>query len=176
MILKKLKAISYVEIILVLTIVGVISSISIPSMKRHSQKSEFGVLAKKSYLSLNEAVDNSILTHGPMRNWFDSQGSLKNIWINVVRPSFASVGGSGVTLLTKDKLFYRLENPNAADSKEMEIFVDLNTTNVGPNTSGKDQHYLIIDLDKESVYPKVGSDTETLSKNNWVYTNELWYK
>ena len=53
MILKKLKAVSYVEIILVLTIVGVISSIAIPSMKRHSQKTEFGALAKKAYFSIS---------------------------------------------------------------------------------------------------------------------------
>lgn len=172
MFLKKLKAISYVEIILVLTIVGVISSMAIPSMKRHSQRTEFGSLAKKSYFTLNEAVDNAILTHGPMRNWFSQQGSYDSVWLNIVRPSFNSLTTDS-TVLTKDKIYYRL---GVFGGNTIEIFVDLNTTSLGPNKEGKDQHYFIIDMHNESVYPKAGTDTEALAKNNWIYTNELWYK
>ena len=69
MFLKKLKAISYVEVVLTLVIVGVISALAIPSLKRYSQKTELGVLAKKAYLTLNEAMDMSIIENGPAYKW-----------------------------------------------------------------------------------------------------------
>ena len=75
MFLKKLKAVSYVEVVLVLVIVGVISAIAIPSLKRYSQREELGRQTQKAYLTLTEAFDQAVTLYGSSRKWPTGQGA-----------------------------------------------------------------------------------------------------
>ena len=166
---KKSKAISYSEIIIVLLIIGVISSVSVPAVKKHSQKNELGVLAKKAFLSLNQVVDNAILVNGPTRNW-----SVPNsqAFFSFLLPSFTSLSKGLTAVLTKDKMRFHVIGDEM--QAYTTVYVDVNGTEVGPNKTGKDIHSFQIMHNNGTVEP-VG-DTLELAKNSWQFTDELWYK
>ena len=169
MLLKNLKAVSYVEIILVLAIVGVISAISIPAMKRHSQKNEFGALAQKAYLTLNEVVDNSILTNGPTRNW---GVTTSQEFFAILAPSFNSLSKSTTAVVMKDKMRFSIVNNEKGDFTT--IRVDVNGSEFGPQKDGKDIHIFKVFHSNGTVQPD--GDTKTLAENGWRFSDELWHK
>ena len=62
--IKKIKAITLVEVLVVLTIIGVVTALTIPGLKRHSQRTENAKLAQKGYAVLEQAVDYAVATKG----------------------------------------------------------------------------------------------------------------
>lgn len=166
MLLKKLKAVSYVEVILVLVVIGVVSSMAIPTLKKYTQKQEFAKGAQKAFYTLNEVVDNAITTKGPIR-----KVSAANVFNTFLKPSFKANGSGSNYVITKDGM--RFEQ-YYVDSNASHIIVDVNGTAKGPNVFGKDKHYFDINLKTGKVIPQ--GDTATLYKNNWTYTDALWNK
>jgi len=54
---KKLTAMTLVEVLLVLTIMGTITALTLPSLKKHSQKTEYAKLAQLGYTLLEQAFE-----------------------------------------------------------------------------------------------------------------------
>lgn len=166
MLLKKLKAVSYVEVVLVLVIIGVVSSMAIPTLKKYTQKQEFAKGAQKAYYTLNEVVDNSITTKGPIRKM-----SADTVFNNFLKPSFKYTSSGNNYVVTKDGMrFYQY----SYNDYGISIQVDINGTGKGPNVDGKDRHYFEIKLSDGKVLPI--NDTKVLYENNWTYTDALWNK
>ncbi len=173
MFLKKSKAVSYIEVMLVLVIIGTVSALTIPSMKRHSQRHELGALAQKSYMVLNDALDNAILQHGPSRNWVKSTNV--NIFRDYFRPSLQIIdeyADGSYYYLTKDGMAISVF---ASGPEYIEIRVDVNGNNKGPNKAGKDIHCFKFYMQDSKIEPSSPATIE-LYKNNWKFTDELWYK
>ena len=169
MLLKKLKAVSYVEVILVLTIIGIVSSMAIPTMKKYTQKQEFAKDAQKAYYVLNEVVDNATMTKGPIRKI-----SADKVFSDFLKPSF-KVNSSGTDyVITKDNMKFSKYAPATADSEHIYISVDVNGSAKGPNAAGKDIQYFKIKLSDGTIFPE--GDTKILYENNWTYPDELWNK
>lgn len=167
MFLKKSKAVSYIEVMLVLVIIGTVSALTIPSMKRHSQRHELGALAQTAYLMLNDALDNSILENGPTRNW-----TIKSTFLfEYFAPSMQCLESNARITITKNGM--KFQGETYAGPKYI-ITVDVNGAEKGPNKTGKDQHKFEFDYKNSKIVPY--SDTELLYKNNWKFTDELWYK
>lgn len=55
--MKKLAAVTLVELLAVLTIMGVVTALTLPGLKKHSQKSEYAALAQKGFVTLEHAID-----------------------------------------------------------------------------------------------------------------------
>ena len=66
---NKKTALTYAELALVMAIIGIVAALTIPQLKKHSQRSELAAMAQKAYLNLEDVADNAIMTEGPMRNW-----------------------------------------------------------------------------------------------------------
>lgn len=166
MLLKKLKAVSYIEVVLVLVIIGVVSSMAIPTLKKYSQKLEFAKEAQKAYYTLNEVVDNATTTKGPIRKM-----SAEAVFNNFLKPSFKSTASGDNYVETKDGMrFWQIANTSTA----IRLTVDVNGVEKGPNAAGKDVHYFEIELSDGKVSPI--NDTKILYENNWTYTDALWNK
>lgn len=174
MFFNKLKAISYVEVLLTLVIVGVISSIAIPTLKKYSQREELGRLAQKAYLTLNEAMDMSIIDNGPSYKWETGKASFTKYIVPYLK--VASTPGSYI-VVTKDNMKITCTGASYSSSgsiNELILTVDVNNDK-GPNKSGKDIQGFILNLAESKVRPN-GNDTQKLFENNWKFTNELWNK
>lgn len=58
--IKKLKAVTLVELLVVLTILGVVAALTIPGLSKHSQRTEYAKLAQKGYVTLEGAFDLAV--------------------------------------------------------------------------------------------------------------------
>ena len=173
MFLKKLKAISYVEVVLTLVIVGVISALAIPSLKRYSQKTELGVLAKKAYLTLNEAMDMSIIENGPAYKW--TYTSISDSFNKYIVP-YLKVARKISTLevLTKDNMKFSCNTATIGSKVILYVRVDVNNDK-GPNELGKDIFVFSVNFTESKVTPNE-ENKKKLFENNWKFTDELWNK
>lgn len=169
---KKNKAMSYVELVLVLTIIGVIASLTLPALKKHSQRTELGELAKKAYSTIEDAMDNAILEKGPMRNWdFSSNQTFFNEYV-VPNINNTSIDAGNVTLVTNDGSRITIAECNGS---MCHFHVDVNNTK-GPNLTGKDNFEFQVNKATENVVPHSFGGADELARNRWKFTDELWDK
>ena len=185
MLFNKLKAISYVEIILVLVIVGVVSSLAIPTLKRYSQREELGRLAQKAYLTINDAMDSSIVENGPSYKWkIPEDGNAFGKYIApYLKQSSATGSDNAVTsVITKDGMEIELntgilnygQGVDTSTGNLGTIFLNIDVNgDKGPNMTGKDQHSINIDCTRSKVVPS-GVATTALFQNNWKFTDDIW--
>ena len=128
-------------------------------------------MVKKSYLTLNEAIDNSIMDNGASYKW--SAGNNFDTYIKpYLKISKDNYNMSSRTwFVTKDNMCISvLENGAGFDY----IIVDVNSDK-GPNTDGKDRLYFKMDYQNSKVEP-YGDVTQKLFENNWKFTDEMWNK
>lgn len=172
------KAVSYVEVILVLTLIGVIAVLAVPGLRKHSQKTEMGQLAKKAYFNLEEVLDSSVLDNGPIRNWdFSSDTKFFNTYI--IPYIEISKKNSTTSVISVDGIEYTVAECNGS---YCHIHVDVNNSG-SPNLVGKDFFEFQINrinnggvYHAESVQPASYGGADQLRKNNWKFTDELWDK
>ena len=62
--IKILKAVTLVELLVVLTILGVVAALTIPGLSKHSQRTEYAKLAQKGYVTLEGAIDLAVSKTG----------------------------------------------------------------------------------------------------------------
>ncbi len=174
MLYKKNRAMTFAELALVLTIIGVISALVLPGLKKYSQKTELGEQTRNVYLTLEDMLDNAILSEGPIRNWdFDSSTFFERYVVPNVKYTSASksyvytMDGAKLTLLS-------------CDGSMCQIQADVNGDKY-PNLSGKDIHVFQITKDgdddyyrPETVQPLEGSAAELLRLHNWKFSDNLW--
>ena len=178
------KAMTFGEIIVVLMILGVLASVTIPGLKKYSQKTELGELGRKSFLNIEDAVDNAILTEGPVRNWDFSSSA--NFFNKYIEPNIrhTKVDTASNSLITSDgssiKVIACSESDNEATLSYCQLEVDVNG-NKAPNLDGKDKFRFQISKNgnhayyvSESVKPLQNSVGEQLAKNNWKFSDNLW--
>ena len=55
--MKKLAAVTLVELLAVLAIMGTVTALTLPGLKKHSQKTEYAALAQKGYVTLEQALE-----------------------------------------------------------------------------------------------------------------------
>ena len=55
--MKKLAAVTLVELLVVLAIMGTVTALTLPGLKKHSQKTEYAALAQKGYVTLEQALE-----------------------------------------------------------------------------------------------------------------------
>lgn len=62
--IKKLSAVTLVELLVVLTIMGIVAALTVPALKNHSQRTEYARLAQKGYIQLEQAFDAAVVKTG----------------------------------------------------------------------------------------------------------------
>lgn len=167
---KKVRGMTYVELVLVLTIVGVISSLTLPALKKYSQRSELGELGRKAYANIEDSIDNAILHKGPMRNWdFSSNTTFFNEYIEP-NVNHTALDAANANLVTNDTQSMTVQD---CDGAVCFILVDVNNTKA-PNLAGKDTFKFKIDKTAEKVIPDSYGGTDELARNGWKFTDTHW--
>lgn len=179
MMFDKKNAMTYIELIMVIAIIGTVSAVSLPALKRHSQKTEFAALAKKAYTDLEDAMDNAVLTEGPMRNWdFSSNATFCSKYLapnmNVMKNNCDATTPS---ITTRSMMTMQVAE---CDGSFCHVHVDVNGSK-RPNLVGKDLfEFQVSRVDKggiytaESVQPASHGGANLLRQNGWKFTDRLW--
>lgn len=161
---------TFAELALVLMIIGVIAAMTIPSLKKHSQRSEFARNAQKAYFTLNECYEQALLINGPAYKWKSGTAS-GNISTHL------KLTPQGTT---QDGMNYSISCSNTG----CNFTVDINGSTKDPNRTGKDIHKYKLTFGKADTTKNAkdadqivcDGDTKTLQQNNWKYTDALWNK
>ncbi len=173
---------TYVELIMVISIVGVVGAMAIPGLKKHSSKTQMAQLAKKAYFNLEEAMDNAVLSEGPMRNWdFSSNKKFCEKYLapnlNTMQVSCNSDDDGASYVLTRDMMRMSVAECNG---KLCHIHIDVNDLK-GPNKVGKDFFEFQINRvsngegqNAEGVQPAGYGGADLLRMNDWQFTDKLW--
>lgn len=175
---NKSKAFTFAELALVLLIIGVISALTIPSLKKTSQRHELARRAQKAYFTLEECFEQALLLHGPAYKWESGKATT---YINEHLKASSSV--------TQDNMKYTISCTDTG----CDFTVDVNGENKEPNLTGKDIFKFKLTFSKvdptDNATETIGGtkidttdqirpldDAKTLQENNWKFTDQLWNK
>ena len=181
--MNKKFALTFAELALVMAIIGITAAITIPQLKKHSQRTELGVQLQKAYLNLEDVADNAIMTEGPMRNWDFSSNKVffEKYFVPNLRTikveNNGSCGDEECYVITMDGAKMSVAN---CGSNKCQVYVDVNGDNL-PNLAGKDQfrfqftksgdddYYL-----PETVRPLENGVEHELAMHGWRFSTNLW--
>ena len=80
----KKSAFTLAEVLVTLIIIGVISAMTVPGLKRHAEMEEYAVGCKKAFSTISNATKMAELKHGDMKRWAkineNSEDGLKKIY------------------------------------------------------------------------------------------------
>lgn len=174
---KKSRAFTFAELALVLMIIGIIAALTIPSLKKASQRHELARRAQKAYFTLEECYEQALLLHGSAYKWESGKATT---YINEHLKASSSV--------TQDNMKYTI----SCNTTGCNFTVDVNGDKE-PNLTGKDIFkykltFSNVDTTKNATETMGGKkiditdkiipldDAKKLQENNWKFTDQLWNK
>lgn len=184
-IFKKSKAFTIAELLLVLFIIGIISTLTVPTLRKFVFRSQFERGAQKAYLTINEAFDEAIVIYGSPHKWKSNpDGKSANDMIT----EQLKLQSNG---LTEDGMKIDVN----CSATGCDFTADINGPKKEPNLEGKDIFNFKVTFaqvetkdtpedEKNPVDEETGialtdkilpqGTAEKLMQNNWRYTDELW--
>lgn len=168
--MNRKKAMTFSEVLITLTIIGVVAALTVPPLQKYTQKNEYVTKLKKVYVTLEENLDFMVDDKGPISKWklidmtiddfseylmvaYKCEGSNKD---DCFADSYGTLdGGTGsaptsTPVLLLDGTSLALENCN---ENTCDIAVDVNGLEK-PNVYGVDYYTLQLDRAKEKIVPK----------------------
>ncbi len=158
--IKQLMAFTLAELLMTMAILGVVAALTIPSIKKYSQRETVGTELKKAYTTLNGALDYAIsddIYINPLTIGGDT------FFTNYLRPKMKTIAKCNSGNMTECWLYGSDTPTNAVitqdgitiGAKGFKYYVDINATKL-PNRDGVDVFFY--DLKKESTSSTNTSD------------------
>ena len=114
------KGFTLAEILLTLTVIGVVAALTIPSLLQNTQQSEFKTALKRSYADLSQATLMIKNDNAGLKNVFTGSNVMKNIYGNYISyitscNSCTYDGSVGCNCWHDNGKFYRLNGTSPTD-------------------------------------------------------------
>ena len=149
-----------------MSVIGVIAAMTVPGLKKYSQRNEFARGAQKAYFTLSEAYEQALLIYGPAYKWPENTHGNRIV-------SQLKVTKRGET---KDSFDYVVR----CSETGCDFTVDVNSLKE-PNKEGKDQFKFQltfggVDFEQNTQKDRVEpiDDAKILHENNWKFTDSHW--
>ncbi|MGN0018392.1 MAG: type II secretion system protein [Candidatus Gastranaerophilaceae bacterium] len=163
---KKFLAFTLAETLMVMGIIGIVATLTIPNLNNKTNDREKVAKLKKVYAELNEAQNRAVAKYGPLPTWFvnDTTDAARNKryldriskFVNV-RSSYSNGGGS---FKYKD-LYYRSNNSNSGGNDNQQLIILNNDVTIVPSVFSTCNDYfwgvyedycgkLLVDIDTQS--------------------------
>ncbi|GBF23285.1 fimbrial protein pilin [Candidatus Gastranaerophilus sp. (ex Termes propinquus)] len=94
---KTLGAFTLVEILITLSIVGIVAAATIPAVVTHLQMQEYVSKLKKAQNTLTDAISLGVMQHGPMDFWDWGAVNTTTFFTTHLRPHFTMMQDCGTT-------------------------------------------------------------------------------
>jgi len=188
------------EILITLGIVGVVASLTLPSVIKHYQKQAVLTQLKKAYSELGQAIQLAEAEHGSRETWdfsltgkqffktyLDNYIKINQTTSNKLKQNvkYYQMNGSVYNVgyiwqncyIVTTNSGYTLFFETWGDKRNQYIFVDVNGPFKGPNTFGKDLHSFLLWKDKGlqplniSDYGNPTTDRQALMQKCKTYGN-----
>lgn len=173
------------EVMITLIILGVVASLTVPVLKKHTQREETAVKLKKGYMSLEQAIDAAIVDYGDMDKW-----TMGSVFKKYMVPELQSLrdctsGGvgscfpttvSGMSGGAPNAAIVMMDGIAIANSG-MNFFIDVNNVQP-PNQMGVDVFQYTLELvGKNDALKEPGDwkfmpkgDAQKVMKDGWKIT------
>lgn len=83
---RKLIANTLAEVMIALMIIGVVAGLTVPTLKKHTQRQEYATKLKKGLMTLEQSVDAAIIENGDIENGADVKWTLDELFVKYLRP------------------------------------------------------------------------------------------
>lgn len=194
----KFKAFTLAELLMTMTILGVVLALVVPSMMRNSQRTEMETLLKKTHTVLNQAVDSALADSirgipETMEKWdFSSNETFMNTYLrpflaiqkecsttdtSCFASDYRALNGTGSTDIASFATSFMLNDGMAiqihgCNGNQCDVHVDLNGPKE-PNVMGMDYWEFTVDKTSSQVRPNSEGgeySTQDVAENNWKIT------
>ena len=152
------------EVLITLSIVGIIAALTIPSMTQNVSKQQVGPALAKAVNNLENANRKVLADQGAIR-LSDIDDNYFNI-LSMILNGDLDNATSPTKFITNDGIHYYNKNftfKGASGATNTTVTIDLNG-NKKPNVSGVDQFEVTVDPSGEIT---LGSDAAAVKKNGW---------
>lgn len=195
---EKLKAMTFAEAAITMLIMGVVFAITVPGLKKYTQRSEMQTLLKKSYGTINQTIDRALadsndLIPERMEEWDFSSNDVfmdrylrpflsvakecstsdydcfSNYYRNLDGSGNTNIAAFASSVLLNDGTAVQIHGCNGS---QCDVHVDLNGP-TEPNVMGMDYWEFTIHKNTAQVKPNdEGGDysTQDIFENNWKIT------
>lgn len=186
----KIKGFTLAEVLIVLTILGVIAALTMPALNTNIQKQQAGPALMRAISTLETA--NALVANE--REFYNFAESCRNYLNDCFEPfvkekigaasfneriEYENLGNPGMALetfsngyVTKNGFVYYIPSVDLNDSGIMRIFVDING-NKRPNVIGKDLFYLTLIAENEGSHLYADS-SDALLELPQAQSDESW--
>ncbi len=173
---KKRKGTTLAEVMIALIIIGIIGAITVPVLKKHTQREETITKLKKSLMTMEQLIDAAIIDQGDINNGMDVRWNMDNLFTRYMIPEMQiarncsvqdeTQGGDGTgadtskcfpdTIYNLDGTESNIAVQNAVvlmdgtsiGNMGMDFYVDLNGP-TEPNVDGVDIfHFVFTNVDR----------------------------
>lgn len=177
---KKRKGTTLAEVMIALIIIGIIGAITVPVLKKHTQREETITKLKKSLMTMEQLIDAAIIDQGDINNGMDIKWDMDRLFIDYMVPEMqlardCTATGDADTSKCFPETIYNLDgtesNINVVSAvvlmdgvsignNGMDFYVDVNGP-TEPNVDGVDVfHYL---------FTNVGRNEDTNEPGDWKF-------
>lgn len=155
------------EVMITLIILGVVASLTIPVLKKHTQREETAVKLKKGYMSLEQSIDAAIVDEGDISKWTMSKlftkymapeiQSVKDCTSGGIAPCFPTAV-TGISSVPTAAIV--MMDGIAIGNNGMNFYIDVNNKAL-PNQMGVDVFQYTFEL--------VGANAATDDPGDWKF-------
>lgn len=181
---KKHQANTLAEVMVALIILGVVASITVPALRKHTQMEETTTKLKKGLMSLEQLVDAAIIDNGDINNGMDTRWSMNNLFIKYLVPemqvardctdgNLAPCFPGDIKTMSGDPAAISVTSAVvlldgiAIANSGMDFYIDINGPEL-PNVDGVDIfHY---------KFENVGRNEDTNDPGDWRFTAQGYAK
>ena len=165
-------AFTLAETLIVMGIIGVVAALTLPNLNSSTGDKEKVVKLKKIYSNLEDAFGRAQVVYGPWDEWFSNDKTSINIskrmgermtefmkiskscsnnYLGCMAKKYSYVTDTNGFDMYNDLYYYVLsDGTGVAFDGTIDIYVDIDGPNKGPNTVGKDFFVFLVDDNNNS--------------------------
>jgi type II secretory pathway pseudopilin PulG len=176
------------EILITLLIIGVVASLTVPVLKKHSQREEYATKLKKAYMTLEQSIDAASLEHGSIMKGTNVKWKMNELFktyivpeLQVAKDCTSSASGCVTSAVSATSAIMLMDGVAIANnactgsgtSSKCDFYIDINNT-APPNVAGVDIfkytfEYVGVDPDKDWKFMPQG-DAAKVMNAGWKIT------
>lgn len=164
------------ETLITLIVIGVISSLTIPTLNANSREKTYVSGLNKAYTDITAATSALEIKYGPLQYW---DWSDQNKIMDMYGEQFSFIESKGTTRITQSGMSWYIYNGNNGNNEGLGsggmAIVDVNTNEQQPNQNGVDRFAFRIEPDKVVPYGAdgIGEDSEYAATYTVLQTGKI---
>lgn len=119
--MRKITAVTLVELLVVLSIMGIVAALTVPGLKNHSQRIEYAKLAQKAYVQLEQAIDSAVVKTGLEPSEWSNLGTASYVLRDYLKEHFVNARDCSAEWNSSNACFKGYRNFKSTEAKNPSV-------------------------------------------------------